>query len=91
MFDSFKKPLALTLSTVTELLDRVRATVDSAAADRGIDKVADYIVEASAFVYILGWYAIQTSKLSSVDKHRFPAELTGEFAKKPCGFPCVVR
>lgn len=84
MFGLFKKPLPLTtvLADLVDMLSRVRASVDGLAKAEGIDRAPGYGTEALAFVYIMGWYAIQTSDLSVADRHRFSAELTGALAKE---------
>lgn len=83
MLGFFKKPLQLgtVLVDLVAMLHRMRKTVDSLASDEGIDKTENYPAEASAFVYILGWFAIQSSDLSFANKQRFSAELTGTVAK----------
>ena len=84
MFGLFKKPMPLrtVVADMVDMLSRIRATVDELARAEAIDRATDYEPEASAFIYILGWHAIQISDLSPTDRHRFAAELTGAFANK---------
>jgi tetratricopeptide (TPR) repeat protein len=82
LFGRFKKPSALTaaVSDLADTLSRIRASVDELARSAGIGRVPHYDAEASAFVYVLGWYAIQ--ELDFPDERRLSAELAGAFAKK---------
>jgi hypothetical protein len=83
VFGLFKKSLELkaVVSDLAEDLGGVRDGIDGLASSDGTSKHPTYPSEASAFVYVLGWFAVQTSELSDSDKHRFSAELTGLWAR----------
>lgn len=84
MFGLFKKKIDFktVLSDFADDLSRVKDTVDDLAEESGLTKSANYGRESAALVYILGWLSIQTSNLGASDKHRFSAELTGEWSKR---------
>jgi hypothetical protein len=79
-----KKPLALTavVSDLVDMLCRIRTKVDELVRSGGIDQAPHHGSETSAFVYILGWYALHASRLSRSDWGRLDAELRGAFAKR---------
>ena len=83
VFGFLKKALELkaVVSDLAEDLGGVRHGIDGLASSDSISQHPTYATEASAFVYVLGWFAVQTSDLSDSDKHRFSAELTGLWAK----------
>ena len=63
-------------------LTRMKDSVDGLARESGLTKSANYERETAALVYVFGWLSIQTSNLGASDKHRFSAELTGEWSKR---------
>ena len=87
MFGLFKKSIELKtiVSDLATDLGEVRRGIDGLTSSDGAAKHPAYSAEASAFVYVLGWFAVQTSGLTDSDKHRFSAELTGVLAKNLSG------
>ena len=83
MFGLFKKTIdrSLVLKQYLVMVAETRARVDEAARNASLFTRGDYEGEVSAYAYILGWHAVQTSRLSAVNRNIFSAELRGQLHK----------
>ncbi len=73
-------PIGQVTSDMFADIGLVRGSIDELIESEAIHS-EQYIGEREAFLYVLGWLAIQTSNLGAGDKHRFSAELTGAWSQ----------